>query len=287
MKDGYTYVPIRQLANMTGSQLGNYDAQNLTIDVNGVKVPVHIDANGVGYTPVRNMAAAVGADVGWEDNGSGVSKVVMSSGGNQNQAEPPPVLNEQQLEPEMEQLNQIIEQLLQEQQKPVEMPQYPNMPEMPPQEPVSYETFLEKARGMINPAYAQARETLSRINQQQRDMLIQKLAGKGQPFGGLREEMEMQLSRDFMSQLSQQDMEQIEEAMKIAQSLSEQDEERARYIADQAWKRWQAQTQQAQQQYQWEVDQKNSKLSGLQNMAKYLQDQMESKYRILLRESMP
>jgi len=118
-------------------------------------------------------------------------------------------------------------------------------------------------------------------------MLIQKLAGKGQPFGGLREEMEMQLSRDFMSQLSQQDMEQIEEAMKIAQSLSEQDEERARYIADQAWKRWQAQTQQAQQQYQWEVDQKNSKLSGLQNMAKYLQDQMESKYRILLRESMP
>ncbi|MCL6612719.1 MAG: hypothetical protein K6T66_14380 [Peptococcaceae bacterium] len=258
---------------MTGSRLTNYDDKNLTIEVNGVKVPVHIDASGVGYTPVRNMAAALGADVGWEDSGGGVSKVVMK----QSETLPKPVT--EQVDPEIEKLNQIIEQLLKEQQQPIPMPQFPQMPELPPRQPVSYETFLERAREMLNPAYARAREALSKVNEQLRQQMIQRLAGKGQPFGGLREELEMQLARDFMSQLSQQDLEQIEEAVKMAQSLSEQDEERARYIADEAWKRWQAQTQLMQQQYQWQAEQRNDRIAGLQTLAKYLQDQMESRRR--------
>ncbi|MCL6611605.1 MAG: hypothetical protein K6T66_08730 [Peptococcaceae bacterium] len=284
MKDGYTYVPIKQMANMMGGQLGNYDPNNLTIQVNGKTVPVHIDSNGVGYAPVRNMADAFGASVGWNSKSDGSVSDVFLAQPTVNQQQP--VIDQQKLleEQQLAERQKMIEELLKQFQQPIPMPQMPEMPQIPQQQP-SYEDFLERAREMINPAYAKARETLSKVNEQQRQLMIQRLAAKGQPFGGLREEMEMQLAQDFMNQLSDQDMQQLSEALKIAQSLSEQDEQQARWLADQAWQRWQAQANMAQQQYQYAVADRNNRLTGLMNLARYLQEEEQARREAALEQA--
>jgi hypothetical protein len=274
--NGYTYVPVKQLANMTGGELSNYNSQNLTIDVNGVSIPVFIDKNGVGYTPIRHMADAMGMEAGYNQNaGGGVSDVYLRQGQQQTLSEPAPVTDEEglRLADEKTQMEQMIQQLLQQMNMPPEMPGIPEFqnPYYERQQLI-YEDFLEQARAMINPEYAKARETISQVNEQQRQLMMQRLAGKGQPFGGLREELEMQLSSDLMSQLSDQDMAALQQSYQVAQSLSEQDEEKARWLAEQAFQQWQAQANMTQQNYSNQVSTYNNNLARLMDIAKYYQD---------------